>query len=296
MKHAIVFDEPGAKVRLDKLSTTPPAKLGKQAAQARFQELNQELFELQDLLWGAKTHSLLIVLQGRDAAGKDGTIKHVMGSFNPRGVHVVSFSVPSEEERRHDFLWRVHLKAPRLGEVSIFNRSHYEDVLVVRVNHLAKKGLWKRRYDHINGFEETLAEEGCIILKFFLHITREEQETRLLAREQDPLNAWKLNVDDWKDRAKWDEFTQAYEDVIEKCSAPHAPWMVVPSDAKWYRNLVVAEAVAAAMRPYRKEWRKTLQREGRIGREELGGWRRAQTAKARAVDKRAKVSKEVTQS
>ena len=291
MSHVITFDEPGAKVRLDDLPTQPPKKLTKAGVQPRFEELNQELFDLQDLMWGAKTHSLLIVLQGRDAAGKDGTIKHVVGGLNPRGIHVISFGVPSEEELGHDFLWRVHLRTPRLGEVSIFNRSHYEDVLVVRVHDLVKKSLWKRRYGHINGFEELLAEQGCIVLKFFLHISPEEQEQRLLAREKDPLNAWKLNVQDWKDRELWSEFTEAYEDAISLCSAKHAPWMVVPSDAKWYRNLAVAEAVTDALRPYRKEWRKTLEEEGKQGRAALAAWRKEQAERARGADKRRKVAR-----
>src|SRR5919108_114547 len=179
MSATVVFDTAGAKVRLDDISTRPPKKTQKAEAHARFDELNDELFTLQDLMWGAKTHSLLIVLQGRDGAGKDGTVKHVVGGLNPRGVSVISFGVPSEEELRHDFLWRVHLRTPRLGEVSIFNRSHYEDVLVVRVHDLVKKSVWKARYAHINDFESVLAEQGCIILKFFLHISPEEQDQRI---------------------------------------------------------------------------------------------------------------------
>src|SRR5437868_5212396 len=165
MSDGIVFDSPGEKVRLDRISTRPPSKVQKAEAQARFAELNEELFALQDMMWGAKTHSLLVVLQGRDAAGKDGTVKHMSGGFNPRGVSVVSFGVPTTEELRHDFLWRVHLRTPRLGEVGIFNRSHYEDVLVVRVHDLLKKSVWKARYGHINDFETVLSEHGCIILK-----------------------------------------------------------------------------------------------------------------------------------
>ena len=276
MAHVKVFDSPGAKVRLDKISTRPPGKIDKAAAKSRFEELNEELFVLQDLLWGARTHSLLMVLQGRDAAGKDGTVKHLSGGLNPRGMRVESFAKPTEEELRHDFLWRVHLRTPRLGEVGIFNRSHYEDVLVVRVDHLVKKSLWKLRYGHINDFEALLAEQGCILLKFFLHISPEEQEQRLLARENDPINAWKLSVQDWKDREKWDEYTEAYQDVISRCAAPHAPWMVVPSDAKWFRNLAVAEALVDALRPYRKEWLATLDRRGKVSRAELEAFRKAQ--------------------
>ena len=275
MAHVKVFDSPGAKVRLDKIATRPPAKIDKAAAKTRFEELNDELFALQDLLWGARTHSVLVVLQGRDAAGKDGTIKHLTGGLNPRGMRVESFGKPTEEELRHDFLWRVHLRTPRLGEVGVFNRSHYEDVLVVRVDHLVKKSLWKLRYGHINDFEALLAEQGCILLKFFLHISPEEQEERLLARENDPIDAWKLNVEDWKDREKWDEYSEAYEEAISRCAAPHAPWMVVPSDAKWFRNLAVAEALVDALRPYRKEWLATLDRRGKVSRAELEAFRKA---------------------
>ena len=282
MSDTKVFDSAGAKVRLDDISTRPPRKMEKAEAQGRFSELNDELFALQDLMWGAKTHSLLVVLQGRDAAGKDGTVKHMSGGLNPRGIDVVSFGVPSTEEMRHDFLWRVHLRTPRLGEVAIFNRSHYEDVLVVRVRDLVKKSVWKERYAHINDFESVLSEQGCIVLKFFLHISPEEQEQRLLAREKDPIDAWKLNVEDWKDRELWDEFTEAYEDAISRCAAPHAPWIVVPADAKWFHNLVVVEAVTRAMRPYRKRWLATLEEEGKVRRAELAAWRKQRKQRASA--------------
>jgi PPK2 family polyphosphate:nucleotide phosphotransferase len=274
MKHGTVFDEPGAKVKLDDIATDPPDKLDKPEAKRRAEELDDELFQLQDLLWGAKTHSVLVVLQGRDAAGKDGTIKHVVGALNPRGISVTSFGVPSPDELQHDFLWRVHRRAPRAGEVAIFNRSHYEDVLVARVHDLVPKKRWKERYDLINGFEHLLANEGCIVLKYFLHISKPEQEQRLLARENDPVDAWKLSLDDWKQREEWEEFTEAYEDAISRCSAPHAPWCIVPADAKWYRNLVVAESLAAALRPYRKEWLDTLEQQGKRRRAALEAWRK----------------------
>jgi len=214
------------------------------------------------------------VLQGRDGAGKDGSIKHVAGCLNPRGVSVASFGVPTAEERSHDFLWRVHRHAPRLGEFSIFNRSHYEDVLVVRVHGLAPKGLWQERFGHIADFEELLAEHGTIVLKYFLHITKQEQEKRLLEREQDPAKAWKLSVNDWKERGYWDEYTEAYEDAISKTAAPHAPWIVVPANAKWYRNLVVAESIVEALRAHRKSWSKTLDQTGRKRRAELADYRK----------------------
>jgi PPK2 family polyphosphate:nucleotide phosphotransferase len=266
------FDEP-AKVKLARISEEPPAKFTKQEARDRLEKIGEELFELQNWMWGARTHSVLLVLQGRDAAGKDGAVKHMSGALNPRGVAVTSFGVPTQEEREHDFLWRVHWPAPRAGRFAIFNRSHYEDVLVARVKGLAPKPVWKERYGLINAFERTLAAANCIILKFFLHITREEQEKRLLAREKDPADAWKLSLDDWKDRELWDEFTEAYEDVIGRCSSPDAPWIVVPANAKWYRDLVIGEALVAALRPHRQEWRKTLDAEGKVRRRDLKEWR-----------------------
>lgn len=273
------FDEPGRKIRLSDIDPDPPEGMTKEKALARFEELNAELFRLQELMWGARTHSVLVVLQGRDAAGKDGAIKHVVGALNPRGVHVVSFGVPTPEEREHDFLWRVHRHAPRLGELSIFNRSHYEDVLVVRVHDLLPKAIWKERFDHINGFEELLAEHGTIVLKFFLHISKKEQEKRLVEREKDPSTAWKLNVNDWKERERWGDYTEAYEDVMERCSTRFAPWHVVPADAKWYRNLVIAEAIVEAMRPHEKAWIEKLDADGADGRRELAEYRKAQAAR-----------------
>jgi PPK2 family polyphosphate:nucleotide phosphotransferase len=268
-----VFDQPGRKVRLDDLSAEPPKGMTREKAEKRFVALGQELFDLQDAMFGAKMHGVLVVLQGRDGAGKDGSIKHVVGCLNPRGVSVTSFGVPTAEERQHDFLWRVHRHAPRLGEFSIFNRSHYEDVLVVRVHDLAPKKLWQERFGHIRDFEELIAEHGTIVLKYFLHITKKEQEQRLLEREEEPKNAWKLNLNDWKERACWDDYTRAYEDAISKTAARHAPWTVVPANAKWYRNLVVAESIAEALRAHRKEWEKKLAEMGKAAKAELAAYR-----------------------
>lgn len=266
------FDAPG-KLRLDQISPEPPPSLKKAEARDRFDELNEELFALQDLMWGARTHSVLIVLQGRDAAGKDGSIKHMSGGLNPRGVVVTSFGVPTVEERQHDFLWRVHQHAPRAGEFALFNRSQYEDVLVVRVRKLLPPKVWKERYGIINTFERTLVTGGTIVLKYFLHISKDEQEERLLEREKNPNAAWKLSVDDWRDRELWDDYTEAYQDAIGKCASTDAPWIVVPSNAKWYRNLVIAETVVAAMRPYGKAWRQTLDEQGKLRRRDLEEWR-----------------------
>jgi PPK2 family polyphosphate:nucleotide phosphotransferase len=267
------FDDVPAKVSLDKIPYDPPKSWKKHDAKDEFERMNSELFELQDLMWGAKTHSVLMVLQGRDAAGKDGSVKHVVGALNPRGIRVTSFGVPTEEERQHDFLWRIHHHVPRSGEISIFNRSHYEDVLVVRVRKLARPAIWRQRYELINAFERTLTQANTIVLKYFLHIDQDEQEQRLLDREKDPSDAWKLNVEDWKDRLLWDDYTRAYEDAIGKCSAPEAPWIVVPANAKWFRNLVIARSLLEALRPYKRVWQKRLDEEGKIGRRDLQEWR-----------------------
>jgi PPK2 family polyphosphate:nucleotide phosphotransferase len=274
-----VFDQPGRKVRLDDVPAEPPKGMTREKAERRFASLGKALFDLQDAMFGAKVHSVLVVLQGRDGAGKDGSIKHVVGCLNPRGVSVTSFGVPTTEERQHDFLWRVHRHAPRLGEFSIFNRSHYEDVLVVRVHGLAPKKLWQARFEHIRDFEQLLAEHGTIILKYFLHITKKEQRERLLEREADPEAAWKLNPNDWKERDQWDDYTRAYEATIAETAARHAPWIVVPANSKWYRNLVIAESIVDALRDHRKDWEKKLEQMGKTGRAELEAYR-SQRAKS----------------
>ncbi|HZM33084.1 MAG TPA: PPK2 family polyphosphate kinase [Burkholderiales bacterium] len=268
-----VFDSPRSRVRLDPLPADPPRGMTREKAERRFAVLGEALFQLQDAMYGAKVHAVLVVLQGRDGAGKDGTIKHVVGCLNPRGVIVTSFGVPTEEERQHDFLWRVHRHAPRLGEFSIFNRSHYEDVLPVRVHRLVPKKLWQARYEHIRDFEQLLAEHGTIVLKYFLHITKAEQKRRLLEREGDPQAAWKLNAGDWKEREHWGAYTRAYEDAISKTAAKHAPWIVVPANRKWYRNLVVAESIYEALREHRKGWRARLEQMSRERRAALEAWR-----------------------
>lgn len=278
----IVFDTPGRKVRLGGISADPPKGMTRDKAEKRFATLGKELFELQDAMFGAKVHSVMVVLQGRDGAGKDGTIKHVVGCLNPRGVCVVSFGVPTTEEREHDFLWRVHRHAPRLGEFSIFNRSHYEDVLVVRVHDLVPKKLWKERYGHIADFEELLAEHGTIVLKYFLHITKDEQAQRLLEREKEAETAWKLNPKDWMERDHWDEYTEAYEEAISRTAARHAPWIIVPANAKWYRNLVIAESIVDALRDHKKNWENRLKEMGKAGKAGLAAYRAQRAARSRA--------------
>jgi len=272
---SIRFDKTNEKVRLADISEAPPKGVDRNEAKKELEALGDELFDLQDLLWGARMNSVLIVLQGRDTAGKDGVIKHVAGFLNPRGVNVTSFGVPSEEEREHDFLWRIHRHTPRKGEFSIFNRSHYEDVLVVRVHDLVPESLWKERYGHIRDFEELLVEHGTLVLKFFLHISREEQEQRLVEREKEPRKAWKINAGDWEDREHWDDYTVAYEEALSRTATKRAPWTIVPADSKWYRNLVVARTVVEALRPYREDWQKRLDEVGVRKKAELEAWRKA---------------------
>jgi PPK2 family polyphosphate:nucleotide phosphotransferase len=271
---SIRFDKTNEKVRLADISEAPPKGVDRNEAKKELEALGEELFDLQDLLWGARMNSVLIVLQGRDTAGKDGVIKHVAGFLNPRGVSVTSFGVPTEVEREHDFLWRIHRDTPRKGEFSIFNRSHYEDVLVVRVHKLVPESLWKERFGHIRDFEELLVEHGTIVLKFFLHISREEQEKRLIEREKEPRKAWKINAGDWEDREHWDDYTVAYEEALSRTATKRAPWTIVPADSKWYRNLVVARAVVEALRPYREDWQKRLDEVGERKKAELEAWRK----------------------
>ena len=275
------FEKAGSKVRLDDISTRPPQGVSREEAEKKFGDLGDELFELQDLLWGARTHSVLVILQGRDSAGKDGVIKHVVGCLNPRGVEVTSFGVPTREEAEHDFLWRVHRHTPRKGEFSIFNRSHYEDVLVVRVHNLVPKSLWGERYGHIADFEKLLAEHNTIVLKYFLHISKDEQEKRLKEREVDRRTAWKLNAGDWREREKWDEYTEAYEEAISRTSRERAPWHVVPADSKWFRNLTIARSVVEALRPHRKTWQEKLDEDGAKAKAELEAYRRERSARGK---------------
>jgi PPK2 family polyphosphate:nucleotide phosphotransferase len=206
-----------------------------------------ELERLQHLLYADGRHALLIVLQGMDAGGKDGTIRHVMSSVNPQGCRVTSFKQPTPHELKHDFLWRVHQATPALGEIGVFNRSHYEDVLIVRVRDIVPKRVWSKRYAHINNFEKLLTDSGVHILKFFLHISKEEQKQRFLRRQNDPSRNWKLSPSDANERALWDAYMAAYEDALTKCSTDYAPWFVIPSDKKWFRNLAISQIIADKM-------------------------------------------------
>ncbi len=219
---------------------------GKDAAKETA-ELAARLTHLQTLLYAGHRHALLIVLQGIDAAGKDGTCWHVLSAMNPQGTTVTAFKQPTPVERDHDFLWRVHPHAPGLGQVAVFNRSHYEDVLIVRVHDLVPKSVWSRRYDAINAFEALLADAGVTILKFFLYISPEEQLDRFRKRLEDPDRQWKISDADYSERALWAEYGEAYEAMLAKCSTDRAPWFVIPSNHKWFRNLAISQIVGATL-------------------------------------------------
>lgn len=240
---------PGSKVDLakwdadDKSAFDGSKKDGKEA----LPELTERLDRLQELLWAEQKHKLLIVLQAMDTAGKDGTIRHVFTGINPQGVRVANFKAPSAEELAHDYLWRIHKQTPATGEIVIFNRSHYEDVLVVRVHELVPQERWRRRYDQINAFELALAEEGTSILKFYLHISKDEQKARLQERMDDPDKRWKFNPGDLKERALWQDYMKAYEDVLSRTSTEWAPWYIIPANRKWYRNLLISTAIAETL-------------------------------------------------
>jgi PPK2 family polyphosphate:nucleotide phosphotransferase len=220
---------------------------GKQEGRTRVKDLGKRLEELQELLWADGRHRVLVVLQAMDTGGKDGTIRRVFEGVNPSGVRVAAFKRPTATELAHDYLWRVHPQVPGNGEIVIFNRSHYEDVLVVKVNELAPPERIERRYRHLVEFERMLSDEGTTILKFFLHISREEQRRRLQARLDDPTKQWKFNPGDLEERKKWDVYQAAYEEALTKTSTPHAPWYVVPADRKWYRDLVVGGLLVSTL-------------------------------------------------
>lgn len=250
--------EPGQKISLKDFdpSSTENFKGKKEEGLAAVHSLIEELGALQETLYAEHKHKVLIVLQAMDTGGKDGTIRRVFEGLNPQGVRVASFKVPSILERDHDYLWRIHQQTPANGEIVIFNRSHYEDVLVVRVHDLVPPETWKARYDQINDFEKELSQEGTLILKFFLHISPEEQKKRLRARLQDETKLWKYNPDDLKERALWKEYMKAYEDVLNRTATDCAPWYLVPSDHKWYRDWVVAGAIVEALRGLKMKYPK----------------------------------------
>lgn len=264
---------PGETVRLADHDPDRTDSLEKSEAKDMTKKLAKEIGELQEMMYAAGSTGLLLVFQGPDTAGKDGAINKVLEYVNVQSTRVVPFKVPTAEELAHDFLWRVHRHTPALGGVTVFNRSHYEDVLVVRVHELVPRSEWKDRFERINAFESLVASRGVVILKFYLHISKEEQEQRLREREEDPIKAWKLSVNDWKERERWEDYAKAYEDALSKCSTKFAPWFIVPSDHKWFRDLCVAEAIAEALRPHANDWMSVLENLGAKAKAELEEYR-----------------------
>jgi PPK2 family polyphosphate:nucleotide phosphotransferase len=249
--------KPGQKVALSEIDPDgTPGYRSKPDVAALLERNTARLAELQYLLYAENKRALLVVLQAVDAGGKDGTIRHVMSGLNPQGCRVKSFKAPSVEELDHDFLWRVHPAVPPKGEVGIFNRSHYEDVIAVRVHKLRPRPVWERRYDEINAFERHLVENDIAILKFFLHISKDEQRKRIQARIDDPRRRWKLSPADFEERKYWDETQVAYEDALSRCSKPDAPWFIVPANKKWYRNAAVSSIIVEALESMRMKFPK----------------------------------------
>jgi PPK2 family polyphosphate:nucleotide phosphotransferase len=239
---------PDARLELTDDQAAPPAEApAKAEAQTRVKELADRLDGLQEALYAEGKRALLVVFQGRDTSGKDGATRKVFGPLNPQGLVVSSFKVPTPLERSHDFLWRIHQAVPPAGTIGIFNRSQYEDVLVVRVHQLVPESVWRPRYDQINQFEQMLAGNGVTILKFYLHISRAEQRERLAARLEDPTKYWKFSEGDLAERQRWDDYTEAYREVLQRTSTPWAPWYLVPADKKFYRDLFIAEVVTATL-------------------------------------------------
>lgn len=238
---------PGMKVRLHEFNPGQKWDWDKDAATEELTKWQARLEELQELLYADGSQSLLIVLQAMDAGGKDGTIEKVFDGVNPQGVMVTNFKAPTPEELARDFLWRIHKAVPAKGYIGIFNRSHYEDVLVVRVNELVPPDVWKKRYDQINQFEKILSENGTRILKFFLHISKDEQKARLQARLDDPTKQWKFSLGDLPVRQQWDAYMKAYEDVLTKCNTDYAPWHIIPANRKWVRNLAVIRTIVETL-------------------------------------------------
>ena len=239
--------EEGSKVSLSSIDSSsvalcPNGSKGK--TQALFDSFRDEIQQLQKVLYAQGRHRVLVVIQAMDTGGKDGCVKHVFSRVDPQGIYVKSFKKPNEDDLAHDFLWRGHPYVPGNGEIAVFNRSHYEDIIAVRVKKLFADKVWKRRYRHVVDFERMLAEEGTTILKIFLHISKDEQKRRLESRLVNPAKHWKFNPDDLSDRGRWDDFMGAYEDLIEKTSTSFAPWFIIPGDRKWYRNLCVARLFA----------------------------------------------------
>jgi PPK2 family polyphosphate:nucleotide phosphotransferase len=249
MKHLAhkLIVAPGAKVKLADFDPGGTYGVDKKSANDQLAKNLDRLSVLQYLLYAESRRSLLVVLQGIDAGGKDGTIRHVMSGLNPQGVDVTSFKVPEGAEKRHDYLWRIHAAVPEWGKIGIFNRSHYEDVLVVRVHSLVPKPVWSKRFSQINDFERMLADTGVRIVKFLLYISKDEQAKRFRQRLDDKSKCWKFSPADLKERGYWDQYTEAYQDVLRKCSTEDAPWYLIPANNKWFRNLAVSQILVETL-------------------------------------------------
>ncbi len=248
--------KPGEKIQLSGWdpNDTSEFKGDKEQGRLAMEQLNKRLEELQEVLFAEHKHKVLIVLQAMDTGGKDGAIRHVFEGVNPQGTRVANFKEPTSEELDHDFLWRIHKQVPEKGELVIFNRSHYEEVLIVRVHGLVPPEVWRQRYDQINNFEQILAENGTTLLKFYLHIGKDEQKKRLQARLDDPNKHWKFRLGDLNDRKFWDEYMRAYEDVLNKTSTDYAPWYIVPANHKWYRDFVISRVLVETLEGLRMKF------------------------------------------
>jgi PPK2 family polyphosphate:nucleotide phosphotransferase len=267
--------EGGRRVALADVEPSEDAGLQRQEAKKQTAQLLEELRALQELLYAARQQSVLVIFQGRDASGKNGAIRHVARAFDLQSCAVASFTTPTAAERAHDFLWRVHAQTPPAGHITFFNRSHYEDVLVGRVHQRVPEAVWRPRYAHINAFERLLADAATILLKFYLHISKDEQKQRLRAREHQPRKAWKLAVTDWQEREHWEAYTAAYEDVLTHCSTPQAPWFIVPADKKWFRDVAVAETLRDALLPLRERWLAKLEELGHTKKKAIEEYHRS---------------------
>jgi len=242
--------KPGAQFKFDQWNPNDKSWFSgnKEAGVHELHRLKAELYELQVAFYAERKHRIMIVLQGMDTSGKDGTIRHVFGGLDPQGIHVATFGKPSTLEMNHDYLWRIHQQTPKTGQITIFNRSHYEDVLAVRVRQLMPRDVWSKRFKHIVDFEHMLTDENTTVVKLFLHIDNEEQKKRLIKRIEDPSKHWKLFPEDIKDRALWPAYTEAYEEAITRTSTSFAPWYIIPGNRKWYRNLVVASIMVETLK------------------------------------------------
>ncbi|WP_119072464.1 polyphosphate kinase 2 family protein [Aggregatilinea lenta] len=246
--------QPGQQINLAGYDPDYTGDWEKDLARRQFKDNQERMDALQNVLYAEHKHALLIVLQAMDAGGKDSTIRKVMEGINPQGVHVWSFKQPTPEELDHDFLWRIHQHVPAKGMIGIFNRSHYEDVLVVRVNKLVPDDVWQARYDHINAFERLIADSGVTILKFYLHISKAEQKERFEDRLKEPDKHWKFSRGDLPVRKRWDDYMAAYEDALTRCNTAWAPWYIVPANHKWYRDLVISDAIVRALESLHMEY------------------------------------------